>query len=114
MFFDTGIEYQATKNHLNYLEKRYGIKIDRIRPQQSVPLSCQKYGQPFLSKQVSEWMERLQKHNFQWEDGTLEDLMEKYPNCKAALRWWCDDFPNDKSGRISCFNISYHKLLKNS
>ena len=24
VWFDTGIEYQATKNHLNYLEEKYG------------------------------------------------------------------------------------------
>ena len=29
VFFDTGIEYQATKEHLNYLEYKYGIHINR-------------------------------------------------------------------------------------
>lgn len=28
VFFDTGIEMNATLKHLNYLEDRYGIKID--------------------------------------------------------------------------------------
>ena len=31
VFFDTGIEYQATKNHLNDLEAQYGIEIVRRR-----------------------------------------------------------------------------------
>ena len=28
-WFDTGLEYQATKDHLEYLEKKYGIKIEK-------------------------------------------------------------------------------------
>lgn len=35
VFFDTGIEYDATKKHLDYLEKKYDIKIDRQRVQGS-------------------------------------------------------------------------------
>lgn len=31
VWFDTGLEYEATKRHLEYLEKRYGIKIERER-----------------------------------------------------------------------------------
>lgn len=29
VWFDTGIEYQATKDHLKYLENHYGITIER-------------------------------------------------------------------------------------
>lgn len=29
VWFDTGIEYQATKEHLKYLENRYGITVER-------------------------------------------------------------------------------------
>ena len=29
VWFDTGIEYQATKEHLKYLEEHYGITIER-------------------------------------------------------------------------------------
>lgn len=31
VWFDTGLEYEATKRHLKYLEKRYAIKIERER-----------------------------------------------------------------------------------
>ena len=31
VFFDTGVEYQATRDHLEYLENRYGIEIKRIK-----------------------------------------------------------------------------------
>ena len=65
VWFDTGIEYQATKNHLNYLEEKYGIHIQREKAIKSIPFSCKEYGQPFLSKHVSEQIDRLQRHGFQ-------------------------------------------------
>ena len=107
VFFDTGIEYQATKNHISYLEKKYGIEIKRIKAEKTVPMSCNQYGVPFFSKYVSEMMSRLQKHGFEWEDKPYDILVEKYPKCKVALKWWCNE-NGDKSG----FNISRNKLMK--
>ena len=110
VFFDTGIEYQATKEHLSYLENRYNVKIERVKAAAPVPLGCRKYGLPFLSKAVSENIERLQKHNFDFKndgDKRFEELFKKYPRCKAALKWWCDE-----KGNKSAFNISRNKLLK--
>lgn len=112
VFFDTGLEFEATKEHLQYLERRYGINIQRIRAVKPVPSCCKQYGQPFLSKQVSEWIERLQRHNFKWEDESLEVLENRYPKCRAALRWWCNDFERKSEDRESSFNINYNKYLK--
>ena len=36
VWFDTGLEYKATKEHLKYLEERYGIEIRREREQLSL------------------------------------------------------------------------------
>lgn len=107
VFFDTGIEYQATKDHLNELERKYGITIERERAVKSIPHCCKEYGQPFLSKRVSELMSRLQRYGFKWEDKPIEELLAKYPQCKAGIRWWCNDF-----GDKSRFNIAYNKGLK--
>lgn len=112
IFFNTGIEYEATKEHLKYLENQYQIEIKEIKPKTSIPVCCRKYGEPFLSKQVSEWIMRLQKHGFQWEEGTFEELYKKYPKCKAALRWWCNNWPKKKNGKESSYNIAYHPYLK--
>ena len=112
-FFDTGLEFEATKEHIDYLEKRYNIKIKKIRAIKPIPTCCKEFGQPFLSKQVSEWISRLQRHNFQWENtDDLEYLMSKYPNCKAALRWWCNDYPKALGGKVSSYNINYNAYLK--
>lgn len=106
VWFDTGIEYQATKDHLDYLEQRYGIKIYRERAIKPIPVSCKEYGQPFISKRVSDMMERLQRHNFQWEDEPYEVLIKKYPKCLTAIGWWTNHFESIQ------FNIDYNKYLK--
>ena len=107
VWFDTGLEYQATKEHLKYLEEKYGIKIKSYKAIKPIPLTCKRYGQPFLSKQVSEFMSRLQKHNFKWEDKSYEELIEEYPKCQSALKWWCGE-----KGSSSKFNITQNKWLK--
>ena len=37
VWFNTGLEYTATKEHLSYLEEKYGITIERIRAKTPVP-----------------------------------------------------------------------------
>ena len=110
VWFDTGVEYQATKEHLLYLEERYGIEIKREKAIKTIPVSCREYGQPFLNKHpVSEYIYRLQKHGFDFANGnrSFEELYREYPRCRAALRWWCNDF-----GEGSQYNISRNKGLK--
>ena len=110
VFFDTGLEYQATKEHLDYLEERYGISIKRIRAKYPVPLAVKKVGQPFISKQVSEYISRLQRNNFKWEDKSFDELYQEYPMCKSALKWWCNYKGADEAS--SMFNINRNKWLK--
>lgn len=94
------------------MENRYNIHIECVKAIKPIPSCCKKYGQPFISKQVSEWIERLQRHNFKWEDKPFEELYKQYPNCRAALRWWCNDFQKAKNGKESSFNIAYNQFLK--
>lgn len=115
VFFETGLEYDATRKHIKELEKKYDIHILVARAKIPIPKCCHDYGQPFISKQVSEWIYRLQKHNFDWKnDGEkeYETLIKKYPRCKAALRWWCNDWANRTSGAKSSYNIEFNKYLK--
>ena len=107
VFFDTGLEFQATKQHLKDLEQKYGIEIVIQKAVKPIPTCCREYGIPFLSKQVSEMISRLQRYNFKWEDKPFEELYAEYPKCKAALRWWCNDW-----GEGSKFNINYNTWLK--
>lgn len=106
VWFDTGLEYQATKDHLGYLENKYNIKIKPYKAIKPIPLSCKQYGQPFINKQVAEYMDRLQRHGFKWEDKSFDELYKEYPKCKAALLWWCN------LKKSNAFNIANNKWLK--
>ena len=106
VWFDTGLEYQATKDHLKYLEEQYGIEIKKYKAIKPIPITCKEFGQPFLSKYVSEMIQRLQRHNFKWEDKPFEELYKEYPKCKIALQWWCNCNISDR------FNIARNRYLK--
>jgi len=85
VYIDTGLEYQATKKHIKYLCNKYNINIEIYKPQYSIPLICKIYSEPFLSKYVSEMLQRLQRHSFQWESEEFNILYKKHSNCKIAL-----------------------------
>lgn len=110
VFFNTGLEYEATKKQIKRLEEKYGIEIKINPPIKPIPLCVREYGVPFWSKKVSEYIERLQRHGFQWEDEPVEVLLERYPKCRAGVRWWCNDF---SEGDEPCrYDIGYIKGLK--
>ena len=111
VFFDTGLEFQATKDHLMYLENKYGVEIEIERAIKPIPLTCRKHGLPFISKKVANNIWRLQRYGFKWEDKPFEVLLKEYPKCTSALRWWCNNWPG-KDGRESSFNIRRNKWLK--
>ena len=95
-YFDTGLEYEATKEHIKHLQDKYNIVITTLKPKTPIPLAVKKYGQPFLSKMVSENIQRLQKHGFKWENKPYEELVKDYPNCKSVLQWWCNSRKNNE------------------
>lgn len=80
-WFDTGMEYQATKRHLVYLEQRYGITIHRHRPKLTVAQACKRYGVPFLGKRPALAIGRLQQHGFDF--GLICD--NGHP---SDVAWW--------------------------
>lgn len=108
VFFNTGLEYAATLEHLDELECKYGITIERHHAIRSIPYCVNKYGVPFISKFSSEMIYRLQRHNFQWEDEPFEVLYERYPKCKTALEWWC----NVTKGNTTQYVIKRYSYLK--
>ena len=111
VFHNTGLEYEATKRQLRFLEEKYGVKIEVCKPIKPIPLCVQEHGVLWWSKYVSEMIMRLQRHGFQWEDEPFEVLLEKYPRCKSALKWWCSkwEMKNGSSGRL---NIDWNPGMK--
>lgn len=106
VFFDTGLEMSASKEHITYIEEKYVVKVHRIKPKVQVVPAIRKHGEPFCSKYVSEMISRLQKHGFLWQDEPYEVLESKFPNCKSALRWWTN------TGVSRQFCIAQHRGLK--
>jgi len=106
-FFNTGIEWQASKRHLEYLENKYHVEIKVIKTDYPVTRSVAHFGEPFINKHVSEMCSRLQRHKFKWEDKPYEELILEYPNCISALKWWCNYHTGAKM-----YNIKNNKLLK--
>lgn len=107
VFFDTGIEYRATLRHLDDLEAKYGIEIVRRRAKKPVPVGCKEYGVPFLSKEISNKISRLQAKDFEWENEPLAELLEKYDKCQNGIKWWADEH-----GERSNFSIKRNAGLK--
>lgn len=92
VWFDTGLEYEATKRHLRELEEKYSIEIRRFRPEMTVAQAVKKHGVPFLSKQDSMYIGRLQQHGFTWEDTNLGQSIASFGSCVSALKWWYNDW----------------------
>ena len=64
-------------------------------------------------------IERLQRHDFKWEDETYSNLLPKYPNAKSALKWWCSWHDEDLAahfpaqiGKSSKWSISRNSYLR--
>lgn len=116
VFFDTGIEYEATKKHLLYLQTKYNIEIEKIKAIVPVPLGCKKYGVPFFSKRVSQMIGGLQKHNFDFKNDTMKDyeyLSKKYFSAKSYIGWLtANDSKNANDKRFNCDPIMREYLYK--
>lgn len=50
---------------------------------------------------------RLQSHGFNFTDEPYDVLVERYPNCVSALKWWCNQYEPK-----SMLNIRTNKGLK--
>ena len=108
VFYDTGLEYDAAHRHVEYMRSE-GFIIDKIKAAVPIPTAQVKYGSPFISKRVSEMLERLQRHKFNFQEyGNLsfDVLWKMYPNAKSALQWWTNTHVSTRN------NISWNKYLK--
>ena len=113
MYFDTGLEYAATKEHIEYLKDRYNINIIKYSAEIPIPTAVKIHGVPFISKRVSDYISRLQKYDFDWSTDNFETLYKKYPKCKAALRWFTNEFGDNSRFNIACNKGLREFLLKN-
>jgi 3'-phosphoadenosine 5'-phosphosulfate sulfotransferase (PAPS reductase)/FAD synthetase len=100
VFFNTGLERRATKEHVKEVAAKYGVEIETIRPKTNIVLATRKYGQPFVSKIMSAGLEGWQKKNLPLsivdEYNSAEDkgakrkeLKARYPGCEQTINFLC-------------------------
>ena len=100
VFFNTGLEMKATKDHIKEMEDKYGVEIKTIRPKIGIVEAVRKHGQPFVSKIMSQGLEEWQKKNVplsiaaeyaQAEDkhAKRQELRERYPKCENVINFLC-------------------------
>lgn len=61
VFFNTGLEMQATKDHVRAQAEKYGVEIETVRPEVNIVNATRKCGVPFVSKIMSGGLEEWQK-----------------------------------------------------
>jgi len=100
VFFNTGLEMQATKDHVKATAEKYGVEIETARPDINIVLAARKYGIPFVSKIMSSGLEEWQKKGIplsiaeeyeQAEDKAAkrQELRERYPKCESVINFLC-------------------------
>lgn len=100
VFFNTGLEMQATKEHVKEIAKKYKVEIRECRPKTGIVTAAHKYGIPFVSKimsaGLSEWQKKGVPLSIAEEYEKAEDkaakrreLKERYPNCESVINFIC-------------------------
>lgn len=100
VFFNTGLEMQAIKDHVKETSEKYGVEIEECRPKIGVVQATRKYGVPFVSKIMSEGLSEWQKKGVplsiaeeyeQAEDKAAKrrELKERYPKCESLINFLC-------------------------
>lgn len=100
VFFNTGLEMKATKDHVKATAQKYGVEIREVRPELNIVLSTRKYGIPFVSKIMSGGLDEWQKKNVplsvadeydQADDKAAKrkELKDRYPGCESLLNFLC-------------------------
>lgn len=100
VFFNTGLEMKATKDHVKATAEKYGVEIEECRPKINIVKSARQHGIPFISKIMSSGLEQWQKKNIplsiaeeyaQAEDKVekRKELKERYPKCQGVINFLC-------------------------
>lgn len=100
VFFNTGLEMQAIKDHVADTAEKYGVEIETVRPKISIVTAARRYGIPFVSKimsaGLSEWQKKGVPLTIADEYDRAEDkaakrqeLRERYPKCESLINFLC-------------------------
>lgn len=100
VFFNTGLEMKATKDHVKATAEKYGVEIEEARPKINIVQASRLHGIPFVSKIMSAGLEGWQKKSLplsitdeyaEAEDKAAKrrELKECYPGCEATINFLC-------------------------
>jgi len=100
VFFNTGLEMKATKDHVKATAEKYGVEIETVRPKINIVRAAKKYGIPFVSKIMSAGLSEWQKKGIpltiadeyaEAEDKAAKraELRERYPKCESVINFIC-------------------------
>ena len=100
VFFNTGLEMKAIKDHVKYTADKYGVDIEECRPKVNIVTASRTYGIPFVSKIMSAGLSEWQKKGIplsiaeeydQAEDKEekRKELKERYPRCESVINFLC-------------------------
>lgn len=100
VFFDTGLEMRATKEHVKATAEKYGVEIETQRPKVNIVQASRLHGIPFVSKimsgGLSEWQKKgvplsIAQEYDQAEDKAAKrkELKERYPKCESLINFLC-------------------------
>lgn len=104
VFFNTGLEMKATRDHVKAVSEKYGVDIQELRPTVNIVQATRKHGQPFVSKIMSAGLEEWQKKGIplsiaaeyaEAEDKAAkrQELRERYPKCESVINFLYVDIP---------------------
>lgn len=100
VFFNTGLEMQATKDHVKRTAEKYGVEIIEARPDINIVRATRKCGVPFVSKIMSQGLGEWQKKKLplsiadEYDSATdkrakRQELRERYPKCESLINFLC-------------------------
>ena len=100
VFFNTGLEMKAIKDHVKETAEKYGIEITEYRPKLNIVQATRKHGIPFVSKIMSAGLEGWQKKGIplsiaeEYEKAEnkaakRKELRERYPGCETTINFLC-------------------------
>ena len=100
VFFNTGLEMKAIKDHVKQQAEKYGVEIEEVRPKINIVQATRTYGLPFVSKIMSSGLEGWQKKQIplsiadeydQAEDkqAKRKELKDRYPGCETTINFLC-------------------------
>lgn len=100
VFFNTGLEMKATKEHVKATAKKYGVEIEEVRPKIGIVQAARTYGLPFVSKIMSAGLSEWQKkgvplsiaeeyENAEDKIAKRKELKERYPKCETVINFLC-------------------------